>query len=64
MNNFGENLDFSFNGTNINGIDQEVLFGVKDLNNYYVLNTRFEEPSWSQDKNINQVVLSARSSVG
>lgn len=57
MNNFGENLDFSFNGTNINGIDQEVLFGVKDLNNYYVLNTRFEEPSWSQDKNINQVVL-------
>ena len=57
VNDFGESLDFSFNGTNITGIDQEVLFGVKDLNNYYVLNTRFEEPLWSQDKDINQIVL-------
>jgi len=57
INDFSENLDFSFNGINVNGIDQEILFGVKDLNNYYVLNIRFKEPLWSQDTNVNQVVL-------
>jgi hypothetical protein len=55
---FGEDFRFNFDATNISGIDEEVLFGVsQDRSNYYVLNTRFSEPLWTQDLNINQVVL-------
>jgi hypothetical protein len=55
--NFGEDLKFEFDATNISGIDQGILFGVKDVSNYYILNTRFPEPLWSQDNKVNQMVL-------
>ena len=57
INDFSKSLNFSFNSINDTGIDQEVLFGVKDFNNYYVLNTRFKESLWSQDGDVNQIVL-------
>ena len=54
---FGKNFELAYEAKNNVGIDQELLFRVdKDIPEFYVINTRFYEPKWSQDS-ANEVVV-------
>jgi len=60
---FSKKTDFSnfkieFDAANISGVDQEFLFNVSnDKSSYFILNTRFPDPHWSQDVNLNKLFL-------
>lgn len=52
------NFVFEYDAENISGVDQEVMFRVTpDKQEYYLINTRFYDPHWTQDKNLNQIIL-------
>jgi hypothetical protein len=55
--NFGKNFELVYEAKNNSGIDQELLFRVdKDTPEFYVINTRFYEPNWTED-DANEVVI-------
>lgn len=54
---FGKNFELTYEAKNNFGIDQELLFHVdKESPEFYVINTRFYEPNWTED-NANEVVI-------